>query len=845
MKSLLTTYLAVAGILTYGKSLNSAEITAPLSHPPMDWKELGPAPILTEDEIAKMTTSSLKRKSTAKNSPRSNPSVATSGFTIDRFNRNAVAAGYQRYYVASEGFESVTAWTGDAATCNAGTVSSTFQDHTLRRINYYRAQTGLLADIFFTAEKNEKSQESALMMAANNQLSHFPPNAWTCYTQGGDEAAGAGNLALGSFGPTAIDGLIEDDGSNNAAVGHRRWFLYPRAQEMGSGSVPSNGTFPYTFPEHPATSVVWVIGDFKPVQPEQAVAWPNDGYVPWDLVPNDGTTFPRWSYSYAGADFSSASVTMTLDGNNIPLTLEQVAFNRGDNTIVWIPSAIPDVTPASDQTYQINITGISGPISSASYSVTLINPNTVNDLPVITGTASPASGMATTYQFSPTDQAEGYTLTVFETISTSWSEGAEASPAPQIVDHTDASYDLLSTAQRATGSRSFHLATPDFEEDSFSIDRLVIPDSSSAISFKYRRLFMHPDTKLRVELSVDDGNSFTTIDTIDGGNSTGSSAQWDASFLTASIDVPTDFEDKAVTLRFRIEATGATFTGSGDTIGVFIDDISITNTTELTNPSTQSIASDATSFDFIAGSVGQSYRLALQPELGGNLFEFGPGLDVQATSAPPPPTITSASTAQGVQGDVFSYIITTSPKATAFNATGLPAGATVNTTNGEISGSIAVGVHAGITISATNAGGTDDAPLTITVLSGYENAASNQFPGLGQPDADDDKDGDANLLEIAIDGRNPLISDSFSPANFSVDASGGNLILSLKKSGISGIDYIAEGLAELDSDMWSTSGITVLTDNDTDLEVSYPMTSENYFLRVGISQNDDTTLTQE
>lgn len=842
MRCLQTSRLLVAGILCLSQTSHAEEIVSSISQAPVPFNELGPAITLSDSEIESMTAAPGLKKFSPSISPRTSSTVATSGFTINRMNRNAVAAGYQRYYLASVDFESVTAWTGSASPCNAGTVSSTFQDHTLRRINYYRAQAGVLADIFFTTEKNEKSQEAALMMAANNDLSHTPPTSWLCYTQDGFDAAFAGNLALGSYGPESIDQLIEDDGSNNAAVGHRRWFLFLQAQEMGNGSIPSSGTFPYTYPEHPDTDVVWVIGDFKGAQPAQAVAWPNDGYVPWNLVPNDGESFPRWSYSYPGADFSSASVTMTLGGSNVPVTLEPVTTGAGDNTIVWIPSSVPNVTPSSDQTYQINISGISGPISSANYSVTLINPNTVNDLPVITGTKSPPAGVATTYQFSSTDQAEGYTLTTFEAASSVWTEGAEASPVPNVVDDTDASYDLLSSAQSATGSQSFHLATPDFNEDRFSIDRLVVPDSSSSITFKYRRLFMHPDTKLRVELSVDEGSSFTTVETIDGGSSSVSSVDWDPGFINASIDVPADFENKTITLRFSIDPTGATFLGSDNNIGVYIDDVSISNTTELSNPSTQTLAAAATSFDFTPGSVGQSYRLVLQPELGGNLFEFGPGLDIQAVSAPPAPSISSSSTAQGVQGEIFSYMITASENPTSFNATGLPAGASINTSTGEITGTIAVGVHSGITISATNGGGTDDALLTITVLSGYDNAVQNLYPGLGAPSADDDGDGDTNLEEIAILGRNPLVSDANGTSQISASITAPNFFFTIMKSGIAGIDYQAVGKSSLTDPTWTTNGIIIQTDNASELTVSYSTTGQNsHFLRFEITQNNTTT----
>src|SRR5438105_8813135 len=85
----------------------------------------------------------------------------------------------------------------------------------------------------------------------------------------------------------------------------------------------------------------------------------------------------------------------------------------------------------------------------------------------------------------------------------------------------------------------------------------------------------------------------------------------------------------------------------------------------------------------------------------------------------PTPTITSPLTATGTVGAGFTYTIVANPCVTSYNATGLPAGLSVNTTTGVISGTPAAGTDAGspysVTISATNSGGTGTATLTITI----------------------------------------------------------------------------------------------------------------------------------
>ncbi len=82
------------------------------------------------------------------------------------------------------------------------------------------------------------------------------------------------------------------------------------------------------------------------------------------------------------------------------------------------------------------------------------------------------------------------------------------------------------------------------------------------------------------------------------------------------------------------------------------------------------------------------------------------------------PVITSATTASGTVGASFSYQITAKNTPTSYGAAGLPAGLTVSTGTGLISGTPTAAGTSTVTLSATNSTGTGTASLTLTITGG-------------------------------------------------------------------------------------------------------------------------------
>jgi uncharacterized protein YkwD len=340
-----------------------------------------------------------------------------------------------------------TGWTGNVDSNIPGTTTQTFQDAVAARINWFRAMAGVPPQITISPVYSAKDQQAALMFSANRQISHSPPSNWVDYSAEGAEAAANSNICYGySNDPGCVTAYISDWGSNNAVVGHRRWILYPQTLTMGTGDVPQNG--PAANP-YPPANALWVFdglyGTARPATRAEYVAWPPPGFVPYQVVA------PRWSFSYPGADFTNASVSMQRNGAAVPVRLEQVVTGYGENTIVWVPdnldasAYLQPTAPAVDTTSTVTLTNVlvGGAPRTFSYSVTVFDPDTApgssfqfqpSSVSIGSGGSSGASSLFVTpvsTTWTAASSAVSLTLTSVSSgigsTSTSWSATANSS----------------------------------------------------------------------------------------------------------------------------------------------------------------------------------------------------------------------------------------------------------------------------------------------------------------------------------------------------------------------------------------------------------------------------------
>lgn len=273
--------------------------------------------------------------------------------------RNSAKKLYEEFYLASKTESGDVAWSGDESTCTPGTVPQQTIDKIFKRIEYFRKAAGLSNTILENETKSDKAQHAALMMKSNGTLDHSPPTSWKCYTAKGKDGAG-NSLLTQSKNAEAVDSYIRDAGTENGPVGHRRWLLWPRLQEIGVGNTNS-------------TNAIWVLGNAGTRSPDtpEFISWPPQGYAPKQL------TYPRWSFSIANADFTATTVTMKDATNkSVELNIEELNNIYGDRTIVWVPS-INTNSFTEDTVFKVSLknVGVGDEIINFDYEVVLFDVN--------------------------------------------------------------------------------------------------------------------------------------------------------------------------------------------------------------------------------------------------------------------------------------------------------------------------------------------------------------------------------------------------------------------------------------------------------------------------------------
>jgi len=523
--------------------------------------------------------------------------LAAPGFAVKVSSREQTRNFYNGIYQAARWIDS--AWQGDIARCEGGQTAMAYETATLLRVNYYRAMAGMPASITFDQTLNEKALAAAVMMSANNQLSHYPTTEWLCHTPEGAEAAGNSNLALGSAGPAAVDNLMFDRGDNNAAVGHRRWILFPGIQTMGIGNVDPPSDSRYS----PA-QVLWILDakaftGSRPATREAFVSWPPAGFLPRLLTPE------RWSFSSPDADFSLATVTVQSAGENLPTRLEPVMDGFGDNTLVWITER-PAPTANEDTRYTVTIdnVGMAGKPARFEYDVILFDPAQPGDDTVLPGiTRGPIrikAGAKARYTLRKVPGASGYQWLAIHALPYNVINDAESGLGDVSSDPAETAYPVLSNDVYAAGKMAYHLAQVDEKTQALLLKGDFVPGSKSVLQFSSRLGWATREQAADVDISTDQGLTWTTVH-----HQTGTDAKGESAFSQKTVDL-SPYLNRLIRIRFHYGSAKRFYPQTSAGVGWYIDDIRLGKVLKAED-ALQPVTAKTNQFTFVPPTSGQYY----------------------------------------------------------------------------------------------------------------------------------------------------------------------------------------------------------------------------------------------
>lgn len=257
-----------------------------------------------------------------------------------------VIADYKYHNIYADLSDNDLEWNRGSSDCDPGKISQDADSIFLNTLNYLRRLAGVPDSCVLSDSLNRFCQAAANVMDKNGALSHAIDKEWSCYSEMANMGASNSNLSLGYHSTAALKGQVDDSGSGNESVGHRRWILNPYRKVFGHGSTTN-------------AMALWALGGrntnygsaVTDAYEKQYILWPPAGYVPAELF------CQRWSVSLYGADFSDAKVRVTSGKKNIPVTVYKVENGYGLPTLVFSLDSY-DYQMLEEIVYQVSITGL-------------------------------------------------------------------------------------------------------------------------------------------------------------------------------------------------------------------------------------------------------------------------------------------------------------------------------------------------------------------------------------------------------------------------------------------------------------------------------------------------------
>jgi hypothetical protein len=251
--------------------------------------------------------------------------------------------------------------------------------------------------------------------------------------------------------------------------------------------------------------------------------------------------------------------------------------------------------------------------------------------PTISGPNPAALNQNNTYTITPVAGATGYRwqqalLTPYGLI-----EGAETGLSN--VTALVSGYPVITTEFAASGTHSFQLEHAMAVDQSLTLNPILLVTSNSQLSFAEMLGFALTNEVAQAQVSTDSGKSWTTVWSKPGND--GNSAV-DSAFVQQTISLGA-YAGQTLQVRFVFAFLGGLYFNSGTDLGLYLDNIAVSNAEQLSSAVTNTVSSNH-SFTFSPTSV-TNYLLEVSAQINSRVLPWGPAFAVGVTTAAGTPEI--------------------------------------------------------------------------------------------------------------------------------------------------------------------------------------------------------------
>jgi hypothetical protein len=305
------------------------------------------------------------------------------------------------------------------------------------------------------------------------------------------------------------------------------------------------------------------------------------------------------------------------------------------------------------------------------------------------------AGISNLYTLSAFAGATSYRSLIYN-LQPAPFEGAEG-PLTNVALTTFGNYAVISSTVKASGSNSFHLGHITDTNTDLAYPQLIqfvkpfYVTTGAAINFSSRLGISlgaastngRAGETARLEISIDDGATWTTIWSEPGGEQDHGPDNSEKSFSAKSASLA-NYVGKLVRLRFNydVDTTVGWFELKDDKYGWYIDNISITGAQNAVNPITPTADANG-QFQFVPPVVGD-YIMQFGAVAGTRNFPMGPWSTTTAQAGPPVILPTNLS----ISGGVVSMSVQGSSASLALQSAPTLAGPWTNDTSATFSGPV-------------------------------------------------------------------------------------------------------------------------------------------------------------